>query len=49
MSNTITLPRVDWDIITHIVSAYMNNSNLRGGSLQLILDDIHTQLDKQEY
>jgi hypothetical protein len=49
MSNTITLPRADWDMLTNIVDTFMNDYGLRGGSLECVLNNINTQLDKQEY
>lgn len=49
MSNTITLPRSDWDMIINIVDTFMNDYNDGKGPLKLALDNINTQLDKQEY
>jgi hypothetical protein len=49
MSNTITLPRGDWEIVVHVVNAYMDDNNLGGGTLELIVHNINAQLDKQEY
>jgi len=49
MSNTITLPRGDWEIVTSVVNTFMNDYNLGGGTLELILHNINAQLDKQEY
>ena len=49
MSNTVTLTRADWDMIINIVDTFMNDYGHHGGSLELALDNINTQLDKQEY
>jgi len=49
MSNTITLPRGDWNLVIGALKKLMNDYNLGGGSLDLILSNIDTQLDEQEY
>jgi len=49
MSNTITLTRGDWNMVTYILDVFMNDHNIRGGSLDCILVNINNQLDNQEY
>jgi hypothetical protein len=49
MSNTVTLPRADWDMLTYGLGRFMRDYDLGGGSLECVLNNINTQLDKQEY
>jgi len=49
MSNTITLTRGEWSIITLAIDNYLAIANLRGGYIENLLQEIDRQLDKQEY
>jgi len=49
MSNTITLTRGEWSIITLAIDNYLAIANLRGGYIENLLQEIDRQLDNQEY
>ena len=49
MSNTVTLPRADWNVVEYALEQFVRDYNLGGGSMSLILANIYRQLDKQEY
>jgi hypothetical protein len=49
MSNTITLTRGEWSIITLVMSNYITLENLPGGIIEDLLQEIDRQLDEQEY
>jgi hypothetical protein len=49
MSNTITLPRCDWEMITYGLGRFMYDHNLQGGSFDCIISNIASQLIEQEY
>jgi len=49
LSNTITLPRADWEVVVFVLGNYIYEHRLEGGSISLIRDNIESQLDNQEY
>ena len=49
MSNTITLPRAEWEMITVALQLYIDEYSLPGGPISVIIDNINLQLDNQEY
>jgi hypothetical protein len=48
MSNTITLPRADWEMITYGLGRFMRDYDLNG-SFACIIENIASQLIEQEY
>lgn len=49
MSNTITLTRGEWSIITLAIDNYLALAGLRGGYIENLIQEIDRQLDEQEY